>query len=90
MIFTVNPIQAVWFLVFLVILQQLEGNLIFPRVVGSSIGLPGIWVMAAVTVFGGLFGIMGMVTGVPLAAAVYRLLKEHSEKKRREVAHAEG
>ncbi len=90
MIFTVNPIQAVWFLVFLVILQQLEGNLIFPRVVGSSIGLPGIWVMAAVTVFGGLFGIMGMVTGVPLAAAVYRLLKEHSDKKRCEVAHAEG
>lgn len=90
MIFTVNPIQAVWFLVFLVILQQLEGNLIFPRVVGSSIGLPGIWVMAAVTVAGGLFGIVGMVTGVPLAAAVYRLLKEHSDKKRSEVAHAEG
>lgn len=90
MIFTVNPMQAVWFLVFLVILQQLEGNLIFPRVVGSSIGLPGIWVMAAVTVAGGLFGIVGMVTGVPLAAAVYHLLKEHSDKKRCEVAHAEG
>ncbi len=81
MIFTVSPVQAIWFLVFLVILQQLEGNLIFPRVVGSSIGLPGVWVLAAVTVFGGLFGILGMVVGVPFSAAVYRLLKEYAESK---------
>lgn len=74
MIFTVSPPQALVFLIFLLILQQLEGNLIFPRVVGSSIGLPGIWVLSAVTVFGGLFGILGMLLGVPLAATVYQIL----------------
>ena len=76
MILTVNPIQAVIFLVFLVILQQLEGNLIYPKVVGSSMGLPGIWVLAAVTVGGGIMGVGGMLLGVPLAAAAYRLLKD--------------
>ena len=74
MIFTVEPMQAVWFLVFLIVLQQLEGNLIFPRVVGSSIGLPALWVLAAITIGGGLMGIVGMLLGVPLAASVYRLL----------------
>jgi len=62
-------------------LQQLEGNLIYPRVVGSSLGLPGMWVLAAVTVGGGLFGILGMLIGVPLAAAAYRLLKEDVERR---------
>lgn len=76
MILTVNPIQAVIFLVFLVILQQLEGNLIYPKVVGSSMGLPGIWVLAAVTIGGGIMGIVGMLLGVPLAAVAYRLLRE--------------
>ena len=76
MILTVNPIQAVVFLIFLVILQQLEGNLIYPRVVGSSMGLPGIWVLAAVTVGGGIMGVMGMLLGVPLAAAAYRILRD--------------
>jgi predicted PurR-regulated permease PerM len=57
-----------------VILQQLEGNLIYPKVVGSSLVLPGIWVLAAVTVGGGLLGIGGMLLGVPLAAAIYRML----------------
>lgn len=71
-----SPVQAVIFLVYLVILQQLEGNLIYPRVVGSSLGLPAIWVLAAVTIGGGLLGIGGMLLGVPLAAALYRLLKE--------------
>lgn len=73
MVFTVNPLQALFFIVFLVVLQQLEGNLIYPKVVGSSIGLPGIWVLAAVTVGGSLMGISGMLVGVPLAAAIYRL-----------------
>ena len=76
MILTVNPFQALIFLVFLVILQQLEGNLIDPRVVGSSMGLPGIWVLAAVTVGGGIMGIGGMLLGVPLAAAVYHLVRD--------------
>ena len=76
MILTVAPIKAVIFLVFLVILQQLEGNLIYPKVVGSSLGLPGIWVLAAVTVGGGIMGIGGMLLGVPLAAAAYRILRD--------------
>lgn len=75
MIFTVSPVKAVLFIIFLVVLQQLEGNLIYPRVVGASIGLPGIWVLAAVTVGGGLLGIAGMLLGVPLAAALYQLLR---------------
>lgn len=76
MILTVNPIQAIIFVVFLLILQQLEGNLIYPRVVGSSMGLPGIWVLAAVTVGGGIMGIGGMLLGVPLAAAIYRMIRD--------------
>ena len=76
MILTVDPVQALVFLIFLVILQQLEGNLIYPRVVGSSLGLPGIWVLAAVTVGGGIMGIGGMLLGVPLAAAAYRMLRD--------------
>ncbi len=76
MILTVDPWQAVVFLVYLVILQQLEGNLIYPKVVGSSLGLPGIWVLAAVTVGGGMMGVAGMLLGVPLAAAAYRILRD--------------
>ena len=56
------------------ILQQLEGNLVYPKVVGASIGLPGIWVLAAVTIGGGLGGIPGMLIGVPLTATIYRLI----------------
>jgi len=74
MIFSVNPIQALIFLVFLIILQQLEGNLIYPRTVGSSLGLPAIWVLAAVTIGGGVLGVGGMVLFVPLTAAAYRLV----------------
>ncbi len=76
MIMTVDPLQAVIFLIFLVVLQQLEGNLIYPRVVGSSMGLPGIWVLAAVTVGGGLAGVLGMLLGVPLAATAYRIIRD--------------
>lgn len=72
MIVTVSPIKALVFLIYLVILQQIEGNLIYPKVVGGSIGLPGIWVLAAVTVGGGLFGVPGMLLGVPLSATVYK------------------
>ena len=76
MIFTVSPIQGLFFLLFLTALQQLEGNLIYPRVVGASIGLPGIWVLAAITIGGSLMGIGGMLLGVPLAATVYQLLRD--------------
>ena len=80
MILTVSPVKALVFLIFLVILQQLEGNLIYPKVVGSSMGLPGIWVLAAVTVGGGMMGVLGMLLGVPLAAAVYRLISEDMKR----------
>ena len=75
MILTVDPLKALLFIIFIVVLQQLEGNLIYPRVVGSSIGLPGIWVLAAVTVGGGLGGIVGMLLGVPVAATAYKLIR---------------
>ena len=76
MILTVSPLQAVQFLIFIVILQQLEGNLIYPKVVGESIGLPGIWVLTAITVGGGVLGVGGMLLAVPLFAAAYRLIRE--------------
>ena len=82
MILTVSPIKALIFLIFIVVLQQLEGNLIYPKVVGSSIGLPGIWVLAAVTIGGGIMGIPGMLLGVPTAAALYQLLGNHLETKK--------
>ena len=81
MILTVSPIQALVFLIFVVILQQIEGNLIYPKVVGNSIGLPGVWVLAAVTIGGGLKGIVGMLLGVPTVAAVYRLIGNDMKKK---------
>lgn len=77
MILTVNPMQAVIFVVFLVVLQQLEGDLIYPRVVGSSVGLPSIWVLFAITVGGGLWGITGMLFSVPILSVIYALVKEH-------------
>lgn len=76
MILTVSPLQAVQFLIFILILQQVEGNLIYPRVVGQSIGLPGIWVLTAITIGGGVLGVGGMLLSVPIFASIYRLLKE--------------
>lgn len=81
MMLTKSPLTALLFLVFIVVLQQLEGNLIYPKVVGGSIGLPAIWVLAAVTVGGGLFGVVGMLLGVPVAAALYRLIREDMQRK---------
>ncbi len=70
-----NPIQALWFIVLFLVLQQVEGNLIYPHVVGSSVGLPSIWVLAAVTVGGSLFGIVGMLVFIPLCSVLYTLLR---------------
>lgn len=77
----VSPLKALTFLVFLVILQQIEGNVIYPKVVGSSLGLPGIWVLAAVTVGGGLMGLAGVLFSVPIASVVYTLLKRDMRKR---------
>lgn len=73
--------QAIIFLVFIIVLQQLEGDFIYPKVVGSSIGLPGIWVFAAVIIGGGMFGILGMLVAVPLFAFIYRLIKDELDEK---------
>lgn len=81
MILTVSPVKALVFLIFLVILQQLEGNIIYPKVVGTSLGLPAIWVLAAVTVGGSVLGVGGMLLGVPVAAAVYRIVREQVNKE---------
>lgn len=85
MITPVAPLKTIIFVVFFLILQQLEGNLIYPRVVGSKIHLPAIWVLAAVFVGGQLAGVFGMFIGVPLASVAYALLKEATDKKELEI-----
>jgi predicted PurR-regulated permease PerM len=71
----VSPVNALWFLLFIVVLQQSAGSIIYPRIVGGSIGLPSIWVLLAVTVGGGMFGFTGMIFSVPVASILYILLK---------------
>lgn len=77
----VDPLDALIFLIFLVCLQQVEGNVIYPRVVGTSLGLPGIWVLTAVTVGGGLFDLAGVLLSVPVASILYTLLKRDVRKR---------
>ena len=77
----VSPIKALVFLVFLVVLQQIEGNVIYPKVVGTSIGLPGIWVLAAVTIGGGVGGLVGVLLSVPVASVLYALLRRDVHKR---------
>ena len=81
MILTVSPLQAIIFVAFLLVLQQFEGNLIYPKVVGRKINLPAVWVLAAITVGGGLAGPLGMLLGVPATSAAYALLKEATENR---------
>lgn len=71
-----NPMMALWFLIWFLVLQQLEGNLIYPRVVGNSVGLPPIWVLTAVSLGGSLFGVTGMLLFIPLMSTCYALFKE--------------
>lgn len=77
----VNPIQGLVFLVFGICLQQFESNLIYPHVVGSSIGLPALWVLFAVTVGGGLFGVAGMIFGLPTFSVIYEVFRRYIIKK---------
>ena len=77
LILTVNPPQALAFIVLFLVLQQIEGNLIYPHVVGGSVGLPSIWVLAAVSLGGSLFGIVGMLVFIPIVSVLYALLKEN-------------
>ena len=77
LIFMVSPKQAILFILVFLILQQIEGNLIYPHVVGSSVGLPSIWVLAAVTIGGNLLGIIGMLVFIPLVSVLYTLFREY-------------
>jgi len=81
MILFVSPIKAVAFVIFIIIIQQIDNNFIYPRIVGSSVGLPGIWVLCAVTVGGSMFGAIGMLLGVPVCAVAYCLVREFVLKK---------
>ena len=81
LILLVNPVKALVFIIFIIVLQQLEGNLIYPKVVGKSVGIPGILVLAAVTIGGKIFGVAGMIIGVPACAVLYCLIKENVAKK---------
>lgn len=81
LILMVDPVKAAMFLVYVVILQQLENSLIYPKVVGTSIGLPGVFVLVAVVIGGGLGGIIGMLIGVPAAATVYKLLQAATHER---------
>lgn len=80
-ILLVDPMMAIWFVVFIVILNQLESNLIYPRVVGNSVGLPAIWVLFSVVVGGGLFGVGGMIIGIPAVSIIYNLVKQAAENR---------
>ena len=81
LILVANPIQAVWFVVLFIVLQQIENNLIYPRVVGSSIGLSGMWVLVAVGIGGDLMGVAGMFLMIPVTSVLYTLLAEITNKK---------
>ncbi len=84
LIVMVNPMQALWFLVLFLVIQQLEGNLIYPHVVGGSIGLPSIWVLVAVTIGGNLFGIIGILLFIPLCSVLYALFTDFVKKRLRD------
>ncbi len=84
LIVMVSPVQAVWFLVLFLVLQQVEGNLIYPHVVGGSVGLPSIWVLAAVTLGGNLFGILGIILFIPLCSVIYALFRDFIKQRLKE------
>lgn len=81
LIVAVDPIKAIVFIVFIIVLQQIEGNLIYPHIVGKNIGLPSIWVLVAITVGGSLFGIIGMIVGLPIVSIIYAIIMEDTNKK---------
>ena len=83
----VEPMQAIWFVVFILVLQQIEGNLIYPKVVGESVGLPALWVLMGIVVGGGVGGVLGMLLGVPVFTIVYKLTSKitHDRLQKREI-----
>lgn len=81
LILFVNPLQALYFVIFIIILQQVDGNIIGPKILGSSTGLSSFWVIFSITLFGGLFGIFGMIIGVPIFAVIFAFIKSLVESK---------
>jgi predicted PurR-regulated permease PerM len=81
LIFTVKPASVIVFLIYYIILQQVDDNVIYPRIVGSSLGLPAIWTLASVTVFGSVFGLAGMILGVPVTSALYTMISENVHQR---------
>ncbi len=81
LLLVINPVTALWFIVFIIVLQQIEGNFIYPRVVGNSIGLPGIWVLSAVVLGNSIFGVAGMILSVPVSAVFYTIFRGFVDKK---------
>ena len=86
----VNPLQAVLFIIFGSVLQQIESNLIYPRVVGTTVGLSGLWVLFAITIGGGLFKLPGMILGLPVFSVIYTLIREAMNKRIKEKQRLEG
>ena len=80
-ILIIDPMKALWFIIFIIVLQQVEGNLIYPKVVGSSIGLPPIWVMLAMIIGGNTFGLIGILLGIPIFSVIYKVFKEFVDKR---------
>ena len=73
--------KALWFILFIIILQQIEGNLIYPKVVGGSIGLPPIWVILAMVIGGNTFGLIGILLGIPIFSVIYKVFKDIVDKR---------
>ena len=78
----VDPVQALWFVVLVVVVQQIDSNLIYPRVVGNSIGLPSLWVLVAVIVGGGFFGVFGILLSIPLFSIIYTLISNETKRRK--------
>lgn len=89
MILTQNPLKALIFVIFLVVLQQIEGNFIYPKVMGKRVSLPSMWILAAVTLGGSVAGPLGMLLSVPTASTCYALIKELTKKKEEKKASKE-
>lgn len=84
----INPMEALGFVIFIIVLQQFDGNILGPKILGETVGISGFWIMVSVIVGGGLFGLPGMLLGVPIFAAIYTLIEEGAEKrlKKKEIA----
>ena len=88
-ILVINPMMALWFVIFLLILQQVENNTVYPRVVGNAVGLSGMWVLLAILVGGGLFGFKGIILAVPVMSILYTLMGRWTKRRLCEKAAAE-